>query len=165
MFRKCRFCICWIWVWIYLGYWVELGNFQKIKYQLKYLSLLSTAELHRRAMCSSSIFLAFLLEVSSWEGWPTGVFKHAFIHTCISLSKQSYLYDFERKYRMKKIRWGRKPALLISILASSGGELVGAFMPEFWSYAASRLRRRHSECFFSWQKSSQSTLKVLRRTL
>ena len=28
MFRKCRFCICWIWVWIYLGYWVELGNFQ-----------------------------------------------------------------------------------------------------------------------------------------
>ena len=27
MFRKCRFCICWIWVWIYLGYWVELGNF------------------------------------------------------------------------------------------------------------------------------------------
>ena len=26
----------------------------------------------------------------------------------------------------------------MSILASSGGELVGAFMPEFWSYAASR---------------------------
>ena len=130
------------------------------------MSLLSTAELHRQAMSSYSISLAFSLEVSSWEGWLTGVFKHAFIYTCISLSKQSHLYDFERKWNVswKKIRWGRKPALLISILASSGGELVGAFMPEFWSYAASRLRRRHSECFFSWQKSSQSTLKVLRRT-
>ena len=38
----------------------------------------------------------------------------------------------------KNCRWGRKPALLVSILASSGGELIGAFMPEFWSYAASR---------------------------
>ena len=120
------------------------------------MSLLSTAELHRQAMSSYSISLAFSLEVSSWEGWPTGVFKHAFIPTCISLSNQSYLYDFERKYLMKKIRWGRKPALLISILASSGGELVGAFMPEFWSYAASRLGRRHSVYFFH-DKNSQST--------
>ena len=35
-------------------------------------------------------------------------------------------------------KFGRKPALMFSIIISSGGELLGAFMPEFYSYSFAR---------------------------
>ena len=35
-------------------------------------------------------------------------------------------------------KFGRKPALMLSILISSGGELLGAFMPELYSYSVAR---------------------------
>ena len=34
--------------------------------------------------------------------------------------------------------FGRKPALMFSILLSSGGELLGCFMPEIYSYSVAR---------------------------
>ena len=95
-------------------------------------SFLSTAERHRQATSSFSIFLASLLAAFSWEGSQTGLFLPVHL---FHLHKQKF---FAPAHAQIVCRWGRKPALLVSILASSGGELIGAFMPEFWSYAASR---------------------------
>ena len=82
-------------------------------------------------MSSFSIFLASLSAAFSWEGLQTG------FNFC--------QFTFSPAHAKNLCRWGRKPALLVSILASSGGELIGALMPEFWSYAASRWQSLDAE--------------------
>ena len=123
------------------------------------MSLLSTAELHRQAMSSYSISLAFSLEVSSWEGWPTGVFKHAFIHTCISLSKQSYLYDFERKYLTKKNQVGEEASPADLDLGLIRRRTSWGLYAWVLVLRCLTVRGRHLVCFFHDKKVMKAHLK------
>ena len=98
MFRKCRFCICWIWVWIYLGYWVELGNFQ-IWNDSQNNCHCSVLQNSTDELCAALLyFWPFCWKFPPGKGG--GQVLLVCIHTYSSLSKQSCLYDLKRKWNI-----------------------------------------------------------------